>query len=97
MKRKRNLQSLKNPQKRQRKLIQKNLIRRIHKMALIKFKNISKMPEKERAEKLKELKFELVKSGVTANKFNAKTKEIKRAISRLITFSKSAKEELNKK
>ena len=53
--------------------------------------------EKERAEKLKELKFELVKSGVTANKFNAKTKEIKRAISRLITFGKSAKEELNKK
>ena len=66
-------------------------------MALIKTKDISKMTKEERAEKLKELRFELIKSGVTANKFNAKTKEIKRAISRLITFSKSGKDELNKK
>ena len=40
--------------------------------------------------KLKELKMELVKSGVTANKTNAKTKEIKRAISRLITCQESS-------
>ena len=66
-------------------------------MVLLRAKDVAKMPEKERAEKLKELKMELVKAGVTANKSNAKTKEIKRAISRLITFSKSAKEELNKK
>ena len=66
-------------------------------MALLRFKDISKMAEKDRAEKLKDLKLELVKAGVTANKANAKTKEIKRAISRLITFSKSAKEELKKK
>jgi len=37
----------------------------------------------------KDLKFELVRSSVTANKANAKTKEIKRAISRLLTFNKS--------
>ncbi|MBS3065834.1 hypothetical protein J4229_02185 [Candidatus Pacearchaeota archaeon] len=66
-------------------------------MAILRFKDISKMPQKDREEKMKELKLELVKSGVTANRTNAKTKEIKRAISRLITLNKSAKEELNKK
>jgi ribosomal protein L29 len=66
-------------------------------MALLKNKDIAKMDAKEKESKLKELRFELVKSGVTANKANAKTKEIKRAISRLITFNKSAKEALNKK
>lgn len=73
-------------------------------MAILKSKEISKMPLKEKQEKLKELKMELVKANVTANKTNAKTKEIKRAISRLLTsmksekFDKSSKEgELNKK
>ena len=56
-------------------------------MGILRAKDISKMPEKERITKLKELKFELVKASVTANKTNAKTKELKRAISRLITFS----------
>lgn len=66
-------------------------------MALIRANDIEKMPQKDKDEKLKELRLELVRAGVTANKTNAKTKEIKRAISRLITFSKSAKEALNKK
>lgn len=66
-------------------------------MALLKTKDIAKMNEKDREEKFKELKLELVRASVTANKANAKTKEIKRAISRLITFNKSAKEALNKK
>jgi len=42
---------------------------------------------------------ELVKAGVTANKQNAKTKEIKRAISRLLTYKNantSNKEALKK-
>ena len=66
-------------------------------MALLRAKDVKKMAQKELEEKLKELKLELVRSGVTANKSTAKTKEIKRAISRLITFSNSVKEELNKK
>ncbi len=66
-------------------------------MALLKNKDVIKMNEKDRESKLKDLRFELVKSGVTANKASAKTKEIKRAISRLITFNKSTKEALNKK
>ncbi|MEM4259471.1 MAG: hypothetical protein QXS38_01765 [Candidatus Pacearchaeota archaeon] len=65
-------------------------------MALLKNKEIAKLPQKEREEKLKELRVELIKASVTANKANAKTKEIKRAISRLITFNKSVKEALKK-
>ena len=47
--------------------------------------------------KLEELKLELIKANVAANKTNAKTKEIKRAIARIITINKSRKEELKKK
>ena len=61
-------------------------------MALLKYKDITKMNEKEISSKLSELKLELIKAATTANKTNAKTKEIKRAISRLITFAKSARE-----
>ncbi|MDP1695361.1 MAG: hypothetical protein Q8L29_00405 [archaeon] len=60
-------------------------------MTILKFKDVSKMSDKDRTEKLKELKVELVKAGVTANRTNAKTKEIKKAISRLITFNNSTK------
>ena len=54
-------------------------------MAIIKSRELSKMNEKEKKEKLNELKFELIRAGVTANKTNAKTKEIKRTISRLLS------------
>ncbi len=66
-------------------------------MAILKSKEISKMNKKDRESKLKDLRFEIVRAGVTANKASAKTKEIKRTIARLITFSKSDKEELKKK
>ena len=49
-------------------------------MTLLKFKDISKMKKEERLSKMKELRLELIRSGVTANKQNAKTKEIKKAI-----------------
>lgn len=60
-------------------------------MALLKYKEIVKMSEKDLEEKLKDLKFSLTKGYVTANKANAKTKEIKRAIARLITYFNSQK------
>ncbi len=66
-------------------------------MALLKSKDIAKMGDKERQEKLKDLRLELIKSTVSANKTNAKTKEIKRAIARLSTFNNSHREELKKK
>ena len=65
-------------------------------MALLRFSDIKRMSEKEKMGKLKELKFELSKANVTANKTNAKTKELKRAIARLLTFNPS-KEALKKK
>ncbi len=56
-------------------------------MAILKAKDVAKMDVKARKEKLKELKMEFVKAHVTANKSGAKTKEIKRAIARLLTFN----------
>lgn len=60
-------------------------------MTLLRMKDVRKMSEKERKEKLSGLKMELVRSGVMANKSKAKTKEIKRAISRLFTYETESK------
>ena len=60
-------------------------------MAVLKARDAWKMDAKERKERLKELRFELVKSNVTANKSRAKTKEIKRAIARLLTINQASK------
>ena len=64
-------------------------------MAILKTKEIAKMDKKTKKEKLKDLKMGLIKANVSANKANAKTKEIKRAIARLLTFTKS--EEIREK
>jgi ribosomal protein L29 len=66
-------------------------------MTILRAKDALKMSPKERNEKVKELKLELVRAQVTANKTNAKTKEIKRALARLITFNTSEKRGLKKK
>lgn len=58
-------------------------------MAILRFKDVTKMNKEDIESKIKELRLELVRGSVTANRANAKTKEIKRALSRLITFSKS--------
>lgn len=51
-----------------------------------KFKEIEKLDEKGREEKLKELRLELIKKNITANKANkGKAKEIKKAIARILT------------
>ena len=60
-------------------------------MAILKAKEIAKMDKKTKEEKLKDLKMGLIKANVSANKASAKTKEIKRAIARLLTFTKSEK------
>ncbi|MFH1711288.1 MAG: 50S ribosomal protein L29 [Nanoarchaeota archaeon] len=52
-----------------------------------KFKELEKLDEKARNEKMKELKMELMKKSITANKQNkGKTKELKKAIARLLTI-----------
>ena len=56
-------------------------------MAVLKLKDIKNMTEKDREEKLKELRFELIKKNVTANKSSkTKAKEIKKAIARILTL-----------
>ncbi|MFH1802600.1 MAG: 50S ribosomal protein L29 [archaeon] len=60
-------------------------------MAVLKNSEVKKMSEKELTDKMKELKLELVRANVTANKTNAKTKELKRAISRILTVMNAKK------
>ncbi|MFH1307864.1 MAG: hypothetical protein ABIH72_03345 [archaeon] len=55
-------------------------------MALLKNKEIEKMNEKERKERLKDLRIELIKKNAAANKSSKiKAKEIKKAIARILT------------
>ncbi len=56
-------------------------------MALLKYKDLKQMNKNDLDTKMSELKLEITKANVTANKVNAKTKEIKRAIARLKTFT----------
>lgn len=60
-------------------------------MAVVKAKDASKMDQKARNGKMKELKLELMKSQAGAQKSSGKTKEIKRAIARLLTFNSANK------
>ena len=54
----------------------------------MKYKDITKLSEKDREKKLKELKMELVKSRVQGTKSSSsKTKEIKKIIARIHTFN----------
>lgn len=65
-------------------------------MALLRAKDAKKMSKKDLTDKIQELKFELVRANVTANKNNAKTKLIKRTLARCITLNNSNREELKK-
>lgn len=58
-------------------------------MAALKFKDLSKMSEKERKEKMQELKFMLLQSSLTGKKTNISRREIKKSISRLLTLKTS--------
>jgi len=58
-------------------------------MAILKSKDILKMSKKERQEKIKDLKMELIKERVNLSKGGKlKVKEIKRTIARLITINR---------
>ena len=57
-------------------------------MAIIKLKDIKIMKKEDKDNKIKELRMELIKKSVTANKSSKiKAKEIKKAIARLLTFT----------
>lgn len=65
-------------------------------MALLRAKDAKKMNKKELEDKIQDLKFEIVRANVTANKNNAKTKLLKRTLARCITFKNLMKEDLKK-
>ncbi len=56
-------------------------------MAILRSKEILKMSEKEKEEKLKELRLELIKANVAANKTGKiKISEIRRTIAKILTL-----------
>jgi len=58
-------------------------------MAILKSKDIGKMSQGEREEKLKDLKHELIKEKVNLNKGGKiRVREMKRTIARLLTFNR---------
>jgi len=58
-------------------------------MAILRARDISKISKKEMEDKIKELKIELMKNQMSAGKGGKlKTREIKRTIARLLTFSR---------
>lgn len=66
-------------------------------MAILKYKEIQKMSAGELSNKLKELKLELIRANVSANKSGKiKIKEIKKTIARLMLMSKQGKEKQTK-
>ena len=58
-------------------------------MAILKSKDISKMSNNERGEKIKDLKMELLKEKIKLSKGGkTKIREIKKTIARLLTFNR---------
>ncbi|MEK6928040.1 MAG: 50S ribosomal protein L29 [Nanoarchaeota archaeon] len=70
-------------------------------MAILRNKDVLKLSHQEAENKINELKLELIKSSVTAQKSKAKTKEIKRTLARIYTMnaqkSHAQKQEASKK
>lgn len=57
-------------------------------MAILKYKDIEKMSDDERKSKLKELRLELIKANVAANKSGKiKIKEIKKTIAKILMLT----------
>lgn len=56
-------------------------------MATLKFKDIEKLSDDERNEKIKELKMELIKNKSSA-KSKTNVKEVRRIIARILTFNR---------
>lgn len=66
-------------------------------MAIFKVKDIKKMSEKEKQERLKDLKLELIKANVAANKSGKiKIKEIRKTIARLLMLMPEKASKKNK-
>lgn len=66
------------------------------KMAILRISDAKKLSDKERKERLSDLRMELTKALSKSSQNKGKTKELKRAISRLLTLNNSHKGELSK-
>jgi ribosomal protein L29 len=62
----------------------------------LKLREMRSMDVKTRMGKINELKMELIKSYVSAQKNKIKTKEVKKAIARLVTLNKNDKKHAKK-
>jgi ribosomal protein L29 len=60
-------------------------------MTRLKAKDIKKMNKDDKMKKIEELKLELVKSKVNAQKGSSKSKEIKKTIARILTLDNENK------
>jgi ribosomal protein L29 len=56
-------------------------------MAILTAKQVREMKEEDKAKKLKELKLELVKSRANQGQGSSKSKQIKKAIARILTIN----------
>jgi len=67
-------------------------------MAILRSKDIAKMTEKEQEGKLKELRLELIKANVAANKTGKiRIREIRRTIAKLLTIMPKKQTEKSEK
>jgi ribosomal protein L29 len=66
-------------------------------MTRLKAKEIKKMNKEDKMKKIEELKLELVKSKVNAQKGSSKSKEIKKTIARILTLNKENKNSVEEK
>ncbi len=67
-------------------------------MAKTKIKELSLMSKEDRTKKIKELKIEITKSQASIKKSgSSKSREIKKAIARILTLNKSEKDKLKNK
>ncbi len=63
----------------------------------LKMKDIKGMSAEARKGKIQELKLEMIRGRTSASKTKSKTKDIKRAIARLLTFAQAEKLGLGRK
>lgn len=64
-------------------------------MSVLKMKAVREMDAKARAEKIKELRLELLKTSASAQKSKIRTKEVKKALARLLTFANTERKKVS--
>lgn len=63
-------------------------------MTVLRMKAVREMDAKSRKEKIKELRLELIKVRSSAQKSKVRTKEVKKALARLLTFANTERKKV---